>query len=277
MALEITPERVQAAAERLAGGGWQFTSRQLYYAVCRDIEVPRTRVAPGELGLGILLVMVGAITGQRVAFAILAALGILLLLIGVVTHVAERRPEPESRLLAVSFDTFRADHLEGMSHHGLVGDQPATAPADATTVVLCDRPETTAMLRANAAQLGVPVRVEDAGALHELTGVTSVVVLHDAAPSGCAMAADARDRGLEVVDAGLNPGDVIGRRLQVIEGAPARLPRDLSSHLPAAELAWLVSGRRLELAALSPEETVLRVRAALAGGDDAPAYMVKSD
>src|ERR1035438_10401837 len=50
-----------------------------------------------------------------------------------------------------------------------------------------------------------------------------------------------------------------GRRLQLIEGAPARLPRDLSGHLDTAEMDWLRSGTRLECAVETPEQLAQRV------------------
>jgi hypothetical protein len=266
VALDITSDRVRSAATVLADGGWRFTGRQLYYAVCREVEVPRTRVAPGLLSFGVLLILIGAVTGQRTVLAILAALGLLLLAAGIVTHVSERRPGPDSRLLAASFDSFRADHLDGRSYQGqVVEDGDAVAAVEPGPVVVCDRHETALMLRANAARLGDAVRVVGSEAMGALPPGAAVVVVHDAAPGGCAVVAEARERGLAVVDAGLNPGDVMGRRMQVIEGAPARLPRDLGGCLSTAEVDWLLGGRRLELATLTPEETVIRVRAALAG------------
>ncbi|MDQ6857329.1 MAG: hypothetical protein M3Z57_09680, partial [Candidatus Dormibacteraeota bacterium] len=102
MAVDITPDRVTAAAQRLHDGGWRFSSRQLYYAVCADVETPPTRVASGEVGLGVLLILVGAITGQRVVLAALGIVGLLLLVVGIVTHVQERRPLPLARLLSMS-------------------------------------------------------------------------------------------------------------------------------------------------------------------------------
>lgn len=266
MALEITPERVRSVAATLADGGWRFTGRQLYYAVCREVEVPRTKVAPGLLSLGVLLILIGAITGQRTVLAILAALGLLLLVVGVVTHLSERRPPPDTRLLATSFDSFRTDHLDGRSYDGLVADAGAPpAATEAGALVGCDRPETALMLLANAARLGEPVTVIEGEAINDLPPGTAIVVVHDAAPTGCALVAEARERGLSVVDAGINPGEVMGRRMQVLEGAPARLPRDLGHRLRPAEVDWLLGGRRLELATLTPEQTVIRVRAALAG------------
>jgi hypothetical protein len=41
------------------------------------------------------------------------------------------------------------------------------------------------------------------------------------------------------------------------------LPRDLSDRLDQAEMDWLRSGRRLEIATETPEALVIRVRSAL--------------
>ncbi|MHB8719487.1 MAG: hypothetical protein ACYDAC_11440 [Candidatus Dormibacteria bacterium] len=265
MAVEITPERVAAAAARLHDGGWFYTGRQLYYAVCRDVETPPLRLAPGELSLGVLLVLAGAITGNHVLFAILGAAGLLLLAIGAATHMVERRPAPLARVLVTSFDAFAAEHLAGRSHPGLLGPEDASPAAAAAsgTVLVCDRLETAVMLRANLLRLGVPADVLAAEAVDDLRPGAHLVAIHDASPAGCAIAAGLRDRGLDVVDAGLAPRDVMGRRVQLLEGAPARLPRDLSGCLDAAEIDWLTSGRRVELATLTPEEVSRRVREAL--------------
>ena len=83
-------------------------------------------------------------------------------------------------------------------------------------------------------------------------------------PPGARCPADLRDRGAGVADAGINPAELAGRRLQMLEGAPARLPRDLSGHLGTAETDWLRSGKRLELATETPEQLVARVQAAVA-------------
>ncbi len=53
---------------------------------------------------------------------------------------------------------------------------------------------------------------------------------------------------------------------QVIEGAPARLPRDLTPLLSADEVSWLASGRRVELAALTPARLLGLLKDALGGG-----------
>jgi hypothetical protein len=269
MAVEVTDERIAAAAARLHEGGWSYTPRQLYYAVCADVETAPVRVASGEVGLGLVLVLVGAITANRTVLLVLGGIGAVLVVLGAITHLQERRPLPLSRLLALSFAEFeerlRASRPEppGLAHaSGGAGDGGAGGGSALRTVV-CDRAETAAILRANRAHLGdvrVLVRGDDLG-----DAAGRVVTVHDCDPAGCAMVADLRDLGLDVADSGINPAELAGRRLQLIEGAPARLPRDLSGHLDTAECDWLRSGRRLEVATLTPEELVLRVRAALAG------------
>ena len=279
MAAEVTDERIAAAAARLHDGGWWFTTRQLYYSVCADVETPPVRIARGEVGLGMILVLVGAITGNRTALLVLGGVGALLLLLGAYTHLQERRPPPLSRLLAISFAEFE-QRLQPHAHQfaGLVDASTATTvtagrddlgsstaadvSADAVTVV-CDRLETAALLRANAERLG-GMRVLARDQQQEDLRGRRVVALHDCDPLGCALAADLRDSGAVVGDAGINPAELIGKRLQLIEGAPARLPRELAGHLAPDEIDWLRSGRRVELATLTPEQLVMRVRAAVA-------------
>lgn len=267
MAAEVTDERIATAAARLHQGGWWFTPRQLYYAACAEVETPPVRIAGGEVGLGMVLVLIGAITANRIALLVMGSIGAALVLLGAYTRVQERRPLPLSRLLALSFAAFeqrigaQADRLPGLLDHPA---GTAATVTDGEVIVVCDRPETAALLRANRARLGdVPVLVRDE--VQDDLGGRRVVTVHDCDPAGCAMAADLRDRGAVVVDAGINPNELAGRRLQLLEGAPARLPRELGGHLDTAEIDWLRSGRRLELATQTPEEVAMRVRAALSG------------
>jgi hypothetical protein len=266
MAVDITEERVTAAAARLHDSGWRFSARQLYYAVCADVETAPTRVASGVVGLGVLLILVGAITGQRIVLAVLGIIGLLLLIVGVVTHVQERRPLPLARLLASSYSDFERRFLgAGQEYEGLITSSDRPDPADAGTVVVCDRSDTAAVIHANHERVGVIAVATDEQLPHDLTG-RRLVALHDCDPAGCALAADLRERGADVVDAGINPAELFGRRLQLLEGAPARLPRDLSGHLDDAQTDWLRSGKRLECATQTPEQLVQRVQAALAAG-----------
>jgi hypothetical protein len=263
MAVDVTEERVAAAGARLRAGGWWYTPRQLYYAVCAEVETPPVKIASGIVGLGMVLILVGIIIANRTVLIAMGSVGAVLVALGVVTHLLERRPPPLSRLLALSFAEFEDRFLTGREHEGLVRDRPPNqAGAAVAPMVVCDRAATAAMLRANAPHLG-DVAVVTAGEEPARVGGTRLVVLHDCDPAGCALAADLRDRGADVVDAGINPAEVLGRRVQVLEGAPARLPRDLAAHLTVEEIDWLRGGRRVEVATETPEQLVARVRAAL--------------
>jgi hypothetical protein len=267
MAVEVTDERIAAAAVRLHEGGWWFTPRQLYYAVCADVETAPVRIASGEVGLGLVLILVGIIIANRAVLIVLGGLGVLLVALGAITHLQERRPPPLARLLAISFADFEAQlSAGGHSPPGLITTtQPPRAEAGSgAPVVICDRAETAAMLIANREHLG-DARVLTAGEVPVHVDGVTVAVIHDCDPAGCAIAVDLRDRGADVGDAGINPGEIAGKRAQLIEGAPARLPRDLSGHLTVQELDWLRSGKRLELATETPEQLVVRVRAAITG------------
>jgi hypothetical protein len=267
MAVEVTNERIAAAAARLHEDGWWFTPRQLYYAVCADVETAPVRVASGEVGLGLVLILVAVIIANRVVLFALGGVGVLLVAVGAITHLQERRPPPSSRLLAISFSDFEARlRLLDEDIAGLIDVASSSvdgAGPDAPLLV-CDRAETAAMLTANRGHLGA-VRVLTAGDVPRDVDGVPIILVHDCDPAGCAIAADLRDRGAEVRDAGINPGELAGQRLQLIEGAPARLPRDLAGHLEVAETDWLRSGRRLELATQTPEQVVARVRGAISG------------
>jgi hypothetical protein len=266
MALDITEERVAAAAARLGEGGWLFSSRQLYYAVCADVETDPVRMSPGEVGLGVLLILVGAITGQRILLEILGVVGLVLVIVGAVTRVQERRPPSLVRLLSISYGDFEARFLTGDTDiPGLIAGGTPASPAIAGTLVVCDRAETAAVLVANRQRFG-DIAVTTLAHLDANVGGGRVIAIHDCDPAGCALVAELADRGAGVVDAGINPRELPGRRLQLIEGAPARLPRDLSGHLDAAEMDWLRSGRRLECATETPEQLAQRVTAALIAG-----------
>jgi hypothetical protein len=266
MAVDITDERVAAAAEKLHQGGWSFSGRQLYYAVCAEAETAPVRIASGEVGLGVLLILIGAITGQRVLLEIFGIIGLVLVIVGAVTRVHERRPLPVVRLLAISVPDFERRFLSGdHDYPGLLDAVPGPEPVTDGTLVVCDRADTAAVLVANRARIGDIAVFTGADLAGDLSS-RRVVALHDCSPAGCALVAELRDRDADVVDAGINPGELAGRRLQLIEGAPARLPRDLSGHLDEAQTDWLRSGRRLECATETPEQLAQRVRAALGAG-----------
>jgi hypothetical protein len=265
MALPVTTSLVEDSAARLATGGWNFTRRQLYYATCARAETtPGNAASNGEIGLGVLLILIGLILiGIKVLFALFVTLGVALILTGILGRL--RRPRLTGRLLALSFDEFRT-RFGSLDLDGLIPDAGPAAPASAVaeTTIVTDTPDTAALIAANAvrAELGaVNVVVANDGPTPDRG--TRVVVLHDASPRGCALVLDLRDAGVEVVDGGLRPRDVDSPSHQVIEGAPARLPRDLSALLDVDEINWLLSGRRVELATLPPEVVMDRVRAAV--------------
>jgi hypothetical protein len=265
MGVDITEQSVRAAAATFHDGGWRFSARQLYYTACAQVETEPIRVASGEVGLGVLLILIGAITGQRLLLEVLGIIGLVLVIVGAITRVQERRALPLVRPLAISASDFERRFLTGdHAYPGLIDSASAT-PAEGAALVVCDRSDTAAVLTANRDRIG-DIAV---ATLADVDGALSgrrVIALHDCDPAGCALVAELRDRGAEVVDAGINPRELSGRRLQLLEGAPARLPRDLSDHLDTAETDWLRSGRRLECATETPEQLAGRVKTVLVPG-----------
>jgi hypothetical protein len=265
MVLPVTQSLVEDSATRLAADGWRYTQRQLYYATCARAETPPSNAAAnGEIGLGVVLVLVGLILiGIKVAFVVLVSLGAALALAGILGRL--RRPTLTGRLLALSFDEFRG-RFGDLELPGLIDPSAALPTPDAThtVTVICDTRDTASLVAANLdrAELSdtAVMAAQDVAAAAQ-TGKT--IVLHDASPRGCALVLDLRDSGIVVDDAGLRPSDVDGPSHQVLEGAPARLPRDLSTLLPPDELAWLLAGRRVEVATFSPEVVMDRVIAAI--------------
>jgi hypothetical protein len=279
MALPVNTLLVEDAAAGLAAGGWRYTLRQLYYATCARAEItPSNTAANGEIGLGVLMILVGLILiGIKVLFALFVTLGVALVLAGVLGRL--RTPKLTGRVLALSFDDFssrfgtiQVDGLIPPDSNPVQADRGQTDDAPAPLTIVTDSHDTAAMIVANAerAELAaVKVIVASDGPLP--ASGSRVVLIHDASPRGCALVLDLRESGIDVVDGGLRPRDVDGPTSQVIEGAPARLPRDLSGLLEPVEVAWLLSGRRVEMATLSPEVAMDRVRAATMSGAALPA------
>jgi hypothetical protein len=276
MALPVTRSLVEDSAAALGRDGWHYTQRQLYYATCAKAETPQSNTASnGEIGLGVLFVLIGLILiGIKVAFVLFVTLGAALVLAGVLGRF--RRPPITGRVLALSFDEFRS-RFGDLDLPGLIDADAAlpAAPVTPTITVICDTNDTATMIAANLerAELGgTAVMAAKDGSADAAAG--TAIVLHDASPRGCALVLDLRDAGLTIEDAGLRPMDVDGPTNQVLEGAPARFPRDLSSLLRPDELDWLLSGRRVEVATLAPEVAMDRVIAAVRRlqplHDDAP-------
>jgi hypothetical protein len=234
--------------------------------------------------------------------AILAVLGAVLLLAAPLNARIERNREVrrvhDTRTLAISFPSFLAGPLAealrvraaafptlvAAPPSAAVGaDPPATTsghppPAAAAPwegpargpLIVCDRGETVQLLTANAVRLPAGTDIaaldslmtDDGGKLASGLRGRRLVAVHDADPAGCGLPAALRRAGAsDITDAGLRPpGSDVG--LQVIEGAPARLPAGIEADLTPDEVAWLRSGRRLELATLTPRAVVELVLAA---------------
>jgi hypothetical protein len=276
MALPVTRSLVEDSATGLASDGWRYTQRQLYYATCARAETPRTNAAAnGEIGLGVLLVLIGLILiGIKVAFVLFVSLGAALVLAGILGRV--RRPAVTGRLLALSFDEFRT-RFGDLEVAGMIDPkaaQPPTVDGIPATTVICDTDETASLVAANLDRAGLRGTIAVTSRDDAAAPSGKVIVFHDASPRGCALVLDLRDAGMVVEDAGLRPSDVDRPSHQVIEGAPARLPRDLRPLLRPDEIDWLLSGRRAEVASLAPEVAMDRVLAAVRRvdplHDDAP-------
>jgi len=271
MALPITSELVDEAAAQLAGGGWRYTPRQLYYASCAAAEAPPVSarsMSSGVIGFGIIFLLIGLIViSHRIAFITLLSVAGLLILIGLVERM---RPRPVlfGRVLAISYTDFM-DRFGTRPRDGLIDlaapHPPSWMLAGADPIVVCDMVETAALVNANTNNAGLAsVVAVHAASLPDPLPVAQVIALHDASPAGCALPVHLRDAGVDrVIDAGIRPESVAAGRYQVIEGAPARMPTDLSGVLAAAEIDWLRSGRRLEVAVFSPEHVLGLVAAVL--------------
>ncbi|MFN2581830.1 MAG: hypothetical protein ABR498_03705 [Candidatus Dormibacteria bacterium] len=253
MSLPVTTELIQRTASALGDGGWRYTPRQLYYATCAAAETPHSRgAANGLLALGVLLVLVAFILLRvPVAFVTLLALAGLVLITGAVARFRYR--PPSGRVLAISYAAFERLLRELMLPALIdVGGWRAASLPTTGPVVVCDTDESAAALGANSSLAGM----EGVGVLGRARAVglkgRDVVALHDASPRGCALPLELSDQGANVLDAGLRPRWVDGTGFQELEGAPARLPRDLNPAVDDAEVGWLASGRRVELAVLRP-------------------------
>jgi hypothetical protein len=261
MAQPITDEAVLRAGAALASGGWRYTRRQLYYAVCAAAEGGRVTVSGrDEMALGALIVLVGAVLiGVRPVGYVLAGIGVLLVLAGA-TH-RQRHPAPQGRVIAMSYAEF-CTAFAAVVPEGLITDVATPQPAEGDVIVVCDSDETAANVNANAARAELSMHaVTDAA---NKTPTTHVLCLHDASPSGCAIVAALHDEKVDVVDAGLRPKQLrADAEEQLLHGAPARLPRDLRAVLDNDEINWLLSGRRVELATRTPEQVMSMLRAAV--------------
>lgn len=281
MTTPITSELIGRTGATLGAGGWRYTPRQLYYATCAAAESPFRSGARGELAAGALLGLVALILlPLRPVSLALGILAVLLFGLGAVSRLT-RRP-PAGRLLGISYPDFQgllpgAPPLPGLIGESDAAPEPRPLGDGAPLVVVCDTSENAAAVRANFGAAGVvPIPVVTLG--EAAVAGRTVIALHDASPRGCAVALELVDAGARVVDAGLRPAWVDGTDSQVLEGAPARMPRDLAPLLGEEELDWLRSGRRVELGTLPPERlmrlvgvSITRAAALRQRADAAPA------
>src|ERR1039457_6840513 len=187
MALPVTTLLVEDAAAGLASGGWRYTQRQLYYATCARAETtPSDAASNGEIGLGVLMILVGLIfIGIKVAFALFVTHGLALILAGILGRM--RRPKLTGRLLALSFDEFRS-RFGSLDVGGLIPPESGLAAVKAggtPITIVTDSRDSAAMIAANAdrAELAaVQLLVASDGQLP--AAGTHVIVLHDASPRG---------------------------------------------------------------------------------------------
>ena len=277
MSTPVTSELIARTGAAMAEGGWRYTPRQLYYATCAAAESPSRSPARGELALGVLLGLVALILLPFRPVAVgIGALAALSLLLAALTHLTHRAPS--GRVLALSFAEFEALLRTEPSPPGLidgaevarVAGSDGRAGAARAAVVVCDTDDSAAAVRANLAHADIdPMPVLSDGS--RVAAGETAIALHDASPAGCALPLQLVDAGALVVDAGLRPAWVDGADVQGLEGAPARMPRDLASLLTDDELDWLRSGRRVELAVLPPERLMRLLRAALDRASAPPA------
>ncbi len=240
-------------------------ARQLYYAVCADVETVPTRVASGEVGLGVLLILIGAITGQRILLAVLG-----LARPGVADR---RRASPTCRSAARCRRRGAGDRRSPISsaassawrqtYAGLVVATALPPPSVAHRWWCAIAPTRRRSCTPTASGSATSASPSPRNLPLELGG-RRVIALHDCDPAGCALSPPTCATSVRTSSTRASTRrSWTGRRLQLLEGAPARLPRDLSGHLDAAQLDWLRSGRRLECATETPEQLAQRVRAAL--------------
>jgi len=278
---KVNERLVADEAARLGAGGLSYTPRQLYYAVCAALERPQVTVGTSQAVLGAVLTVAGVVLGilATVYLVLLVIVGAVVTAMGLQNRRRERN-QPTTRALALAYEDFVGDVIAprrgGLAPGlpdlpGLIVDDTAPHAVDGTDgadpLVVCDRPETAALLAALNGTAGFAVRAVDEEDAGRLVSGRRVFALHDCDPSGCGLPLRLRDSGAaEVVDIGLRPAQIAHRHTQVIEGAPAMVPRETAAVLTPEEMVWLAEGRRVELAVLTPQELLGGVRRAVAGG-----------
>jgi hypothetical protein len=278
---KVNERMVADQAARLGVGGLSYTPRQLYYAVCAALERPHVTVGTSQAVLGATMALVGIVLGifATVYLVILVIVGVVVMGMGLQNRRHERS-RPTSRPLALGYDDFVAGvitprqsgsalELPGLLLHAGNGDgtHSLDRKPESLPVVVCDHQETAALLDAINGTAGFAVRAVAEADAGRLVTNRRVFSLHDCDPSGCGLPLRLRDMGAsEVVDIGLRPHQIARRHAQVIEGAPAIVPRETAAVLTPDEMVWLAEGNRVELAVLTPQELLEGVRRSVAGG-----------
>ncbi|MGH7687218.1 MAG: hypothetical protein ACREN2_10440, partial [Candidatus Dormibacteria bacterium] len=234
MTRPITTELIARTGTALADGGWRYTSRQLYYATCAAAETPRRSPARGQFAVGVLLGLVALILIPiHVAAVALGALAVLSIASAVVSLLTFK--PATGRPLPLSFPEFEALLASEEPSGALIDATEPATPIGATgdVLIVCDTAENASAAGANVVRAllsHVAVTTADTPVREGST----VIALHDASPRGCALTSDLADAGCRVIDAGLRPAWVAGAGVQTLEGAAARMPRDLSPALSDA-------------------------------------------
>ncbi|HEX3605220.1 MAG TPA: hypothetical protein VH134_04815 [Candidatus Dormibacteraeota bacterium] len=274
MVSQVNDRLVADMTARLRDGGLRFGPRNLYYALNAMLERPDVRPGAGLIAVGVLLLVITVVVGILAAsFFIWPLLPVGMAVTGFGLRARRQaRDLPTTRALALGYDEFVTgvvDPRRGTALlEGMVETPPVAAAAAGTAVlVVCDRPETAAVLAANRAAAGLDVEVAAEEDCASAVAGRRVLSVHDADPRGCALPLRLREAGAaEVVDLGLRPGHIQGRRIPIIEGAPVLVAAEVSRLLTADEIVWLADGRRVEVAVLAPRELVAAVAAAVADG-----------
>ncbi|WP_035859139.1 hypothetical protein, partial [Kitasatospora cheerisanensis] len=149
-------------------------------------------------------------------------------------------------------------------------------------LLVCQDPAIAAMLLANRLHLEGGCPILTAGRLPlearlvaalERAGDAVVHVLHDASPAGLDLFGRVREHAgprLRVRTMGLLPRHAAALHLAALAGQPPCEAAELPAELPAAERAWLASGRVAELAAVRPARLLRTVLRTVRGGGFAP-------
>lgn len=292
--LRLHDLRLRALDRKLsAEGRLRYTTAQLLHAAAAPVVAAQQPF--GRLPIGCIAVLGIAAFGlalavlERATLAVIVAGGVL-----VVLSLLRRRAtnRPFYRKLPIDQAEFERTILgRWTTVYGVVppGLLPAGAPVEAPLpmdqlrgALVCADTAVRACLAANGipARFGLvvlppapPFSPEQQHAIAHLRTLSAApfLVLHDASPAGCLLAAHLRETlGLAaespVIDLGLNPDDV--RPKQLVLGAPPD-PVQLvqvraAGERSAAELEWLAAGNIAPLAGVTPGRLISLIERGMA-------------